>query len=145
MSQSSGSENYYNENLRLRNITFCTFPWIFVIIWNVLLTSCFQTVQHSLGLCIWHKSARMGEILNICHYFDISSTLVYPEWFLCRGHIAVQGHKCWRQSKSFVYINWPHLDDQVEAFQVGVIPGIFNFEVGLTLIRTFSTFVTTFV
>ena len=27
---------------------------------------------------IWHKSARMGEILNPCHNFEISNTLVYP-------------------------------------------------------------------
>ena len=36
----------------------------------------------------------------------------------------------------------PPLDDQVEAFHVGVITGIMNFKVALWLIHTISTFVT---
>ena len=52
----------------------------------------------------------------------------------CRGHLVVPGHECLQQSKKVVCISCPHLDPQVEAFQVGVIPGKLNFEVALRLI-----------
>ena len=47
-----------------------------------------------------------GGILNLCHNFEIFSAFVWPEWFLCRGHLSVT----------------TVLDAQVEAFQVGVFP-----------------------
>ena len=93
---------------------------------------------------ICHTSSRTGEILNSCSNFEIFSTFVWPEWSLCRGQLAVPGQKCWRQSKHFVHISCPHLDDQVEAFQVVVLPEILNFEVTLRLIHTYSTLVTLF-
>ena len=62
----------------------------------------------------------------------------------CRGHLVVPGHKCWRQSKNVVYISWAHLDPQVEAFRVGVLPGNYDFKVAFRLIFTFSYFVTNF-
>ena len=65
---------------------------------------------------IWHKSARMGEILNIFYNFNIFIVLVC--WKLSRQR------RRWRQSQNFVHTSWPHLDEQVEAFQVGAIPGI---------------------
>ena len=40
--------------------------------------------------------------------------------FSCRGQLAAQGHKSPRQSKTNILVSWPHLDDQVEAFQVWV-------------------------
>ena len=109
-------------------------------------TNVFSVVHLCITFCvsIWHKSARMGKILNPCHNFKLFSTLQFSEWFLCRGHLAVLDHKCWRQSKNVVHISWLHLDDQVKAFQVGVIPGILNFEVALRLICTYSVFVTQF-
>ena len=60
-------------------------------------------------------------------------------FLVCRGQLAGTCHKSPRESKN-VHISWPHLDDQVEAFQVGSIPGILNFEVTLSLIHTYSTF-----
>ena len=80
----------------------------------------------------------MGKILNPCHNFEIWHTYVSLEWFLCRGQLAVPGHKSSRESKNVVYISWPHLDDQVEAYQVGGIPGNLSFEVTLRLIHTHS-------
>ena len=52
---------------------------------------------------IWHKSARMGEILNPFHNFEIFSALVFPEWSLCRGHLVVPGHKCQQESEKVVH------------------------------------------
>ena len=40
---------------------------------------------------VWHKSARMGEILNPCHNFEIFITLVFLEWSACRDHLAIPG------------------------------------------------------
>ena len=59
------------------------------------------------NMTIWHKSARMGEILKPCHNFEILIALVFPEWSLCRGYLVVPGHKCRRQSKNVVHTNWP--------------------------------------
>ena len=72
------------------------------------------------------------------------STSVGPEWSLCRGQLAVPGHKSPRKSKNVIHTSWPHLDDQVEAFQVGVTPIILKIEVTLRLIHTYSTLVTPF-
>ena len=44
--------------------------------------------------------------------------------------------------QNIVHTGWPSLDDQEEAFQVWVIPRIFNFEVALQLIYTITVFVT---
>ena len=82
--------------------------------------------------------------LQSMSYFKIFSTLISPEWLLCRGQPAVTGHKSPMESKNAVHISWPHLDDQVEAFQVEDIPGILNFEVTLRPIHTYSTFKTCF-
>ena len=63
-----------------------------------------QNKVMSLGdIDIWHKSARMGEILNTCHNFEIFRALVIPEWSLCRGHLLVPGYKCWRECKTVVH------------------------------------------
>ena len=43
-----------------------------------------------------------GEDLESAHNFDICSSSVYPEGFLCRGQIAVPGHNCPRQSRKKV-------------------------------------------
>ena len=94
--------------------------------------------------CTWHKSARMGEILNPCRNFKIFIAFVFPELSVCRDHLAVPGHKCQRESKNVVHTSWSLLDAHVEAFLVGVIPGKLNFEVTLGLICTFSRFVTPF-
>ena len=90
--------------------------------------------------CIWHESVRVGEISKCCHNFLMFSTSSGPEWSLCRGQIAVPGHKSPRESNNVIHTSWPRLDDQVEAFQVGVIPLILNIEVTLQLIHNYSTF-----
>ena len=77
-------------------------------------------------------------------FLQMFGTSVGPEWSLGRGQLAVPGHKSPRQSKNVIHTSWPHLDDQVEAFQVGVISGILNFEVALRLIHTNSKCVTLF-
>ena len=51
---------------------------------------------------IWHKSARMGKILNPCRNFDIFSTSVQIKWFLCRGKLAVPGQKSQGKSKNVI-------------------------------------------
>ena len=40
--------------------------------------------------------------------------------FNLEAGLATQGHKKLGMSKPVIQISWPHLEDQVEAFQVGV-------------------------
>ena len=70
-----------------------------------------------------------GGDLESMSSFGNFSTSVWPEWSLCRGQLAVPGQTSWLQSKNVSHISWPHLDAQVESFEVGVIPGILNFDV----------------
>ena len=72
----------------------------------------------------------MGYFFNVQH-------LCETEWSLCRGQIAVLVHKSPRESKNVILD--PPLDDQVEAFQVGVIQVILKIEVTLRLIHKYST------
>ena len=45
-------------------------------------------------LYIRHESVRVGEISKRCHsFFLMFITSVGPEWPLCRGKLAVPGHK----------------------------------------------------
>ena len=108
---------------------------IFVLTWKTWYPW-FHTVLH------FHIA--QISILNTCHNFEFFSGLVFPEGSLCRGHLAVPGHKCKWQSKNIVYPSWPHLDARVEAFQVGVILGKLNYEVAFRPICTFPSFVMQF-
>ena len=45
------------------------------------------------------KSVRMEEILNSCHNLEMFRALVFPEWYLCRGHLDVPVYKRRRESK----------------------------------------------
>ena len=78
---------------------------------------------------MWPKSVRVGKISKRCHNFSMFSTSVGPEWSMCRGQLGVPGHKRPWESKNVIHMSRPHLDPQVEEFQIGVIPGILNFEV----------------
>ena len=93
---------------------------------------------------IWHKSVSLCKISKPCRILEMFNISVWPERFLCRNQLVAPGHKSPRESKTVIQVSWPHLDDHVEAFQVGGIPEIFNFDVILRLIHTNSTFVTPF-
>ena len=89
------------------------------------------------GIAVWHKSSRMGEILNPCRNLKIFRALVFQEWSMCRVHLAAQVKKfCGSPTLLF-------MDTQVEAFQVGYSREI-EFEVAFGLIFTLSTFMSAF-
>ena len=85
-----------------------------------------------------------GRDLQTLSSFFMLSTSVGPEWSLGRDSIAVPGHKSPQESKNVIHTSWPPLNLQAEVIQVGVIPGILNFEVTFRLIHTYLKFVTPF-
>ena len=63
--------------------------------WDFSLLMCPHCGLASLGN-IWHKSARVGKILNSCQICEIFRALVFPKGYLFKGHLAVPDYKCWQ-------------------------------------------------
>ena len=78
----------------------------------------------------WGRSGLCIIILNFKH---LCVARMFFERLACCPRIKSP----W-QSKNNVHTTGPHLDNQVEVFQVEVIPGILNSEVTLRLIHTYS-------
>ena len=136
--------------LLLYSVAICAYfadllTWLFVYFLTALVACCpwpSWRLQFSVtGHCVTYGTNQGGWDRS-CHDFEILRALVFPEWYLCRGHPAVQGYKRWRDFKKIIHISWPHRDVQVEVFQVGVILEKLNFVVALRLICQFSTFLT---
>ena len=85
-----------------------------------------------------------GKDLKQWYTFFSFSTSVEQECSLCKGQLAVPGHRSPQQSKHVIHTSCHHLDDQVEALHVGVMKVILHIEVTLRLIHTSLTFVTNF-
>ena len=52
---------------------------------------------------IWHKSVRVGVISKCGHNFQMFSTSGVPEWSLCKGQLALPGHKRPQESKDVIH------------------------------------------
>ena len=85
-----------------------------------------------------------GRYLESMVWFSNVQHLRRTRMVLFRGQLVVPCQRSLPQSKNVTNTSWTHLNDQVEKFQVGLIPVLSNLMENLWLIHTYLPFLTPF-